>query len=139
MGPQPSAARPAHDPGATVLLVDDNPGTLDTLSAYLKLEGYVVYTASNGEQAIELLRTTALSIVVVDLRMPEVDGIAVRHAQRSSALAAIPFVLMSAAPDGARVAAELHADGFIAKPFDVEELLVIIDDIVAKHAVTKAS
>src|SRR2546423_5921169 len=97
-----------------VLVVEDNQGTRETLTAYLKLEGYVVHAAENGDRALELLRVTAPSVLVVDLRMPGMDGAALRNAQCSLGLSTIPFILMTAAPEGPRMATELAADGVIA-------------------------
>ena len=59
----------------SILLVDDDPGLLRLLSIRLEAEGYTVYTASSGEEAIPALRNHSVDIVVTDLRMGGMDGL----------------------------------------------------------------
>lgn len=58
-----------------VLLVDDEPNMLRTLSAILSREGYDVTTADDGEQAVELCRQRSFDVVLMDVRMPNLDGV----------------------------------------------------------------
>jgi CheY-like chemotaxis protein len=65
---------PAH-PGATILLVDDNPHGLIARRTVLEELGYVVHTCANGEEALHLLEREKIDLVVTDFRMPHMDGV----------------------------------------------------------------
>jgi len=60
-----------------ILLVDDNPKFLDTLAQRIRLKGYEPYTALNGQEALDITKTTKIHMAVVDQRMPDMDGLAV--------------------------------------------------------------
>ncbi len=115
----------------TVLVVDDDPEVREVLSAWLSADGYRVRTARDGRDALNRLRSTPETcVIVLDLQMPSMDGARFRDAQlRDRSLAWIPVVVMSATLDGARTARELGARGFVRKPCDVERVREIVRQI----------
>ncbi len=109
----------------TVLAVDDQPVNLRLLDAVLTPRGYRVLTASSGAQALELLETGDVDLVLLDLVMPGMDGLEVSRRIRSiPATEFLPVVMITASGSTQRLAAlEAGVDDFVAKPFDQAELL----------------
>ena len=107
--------------GKRVLLVDDEPQVRATIGEALTLEGYEVTQASNGAEALALLRTARPDVIVLDLWMPIMDGWAFRKAQ-VEAYPGIPLVVLSALDLSHERLAELRAEALLGKPFDLEQL-----------------
>ena len=83
--------------GHTILIVDDEPDILEFLSYNVRKEGYKVFTATNGIEALRLVQQINPSLILLDVMMPKMDGFELLHAVRSNAeLHALPFVLLSA-------------------------------------------
>ena len=114
----------------TVLVVDDEFGTVEVLVAALEDAGYRVLTAANGRRALERLEENKPDLVVSDFMMPLMDGAALVQAMRANPeYQHIPVIMMSAAPE---TALRRHLDGyaaFLRKPFRVPALLQIIASI----------
>ena len=114
----------------TVLVVDDEFGTVEVLVAALEDTGYRVLTAANGRRALERLEENRPDLVISDFMMPLMDGAALVSAMRAKpSLRDIPVIMMSAAPEAAL---RKHLDGyaaFLRKPFRMPALLEIIDSI----------
>jgi two-component system, chemotaxis family, chemotaxis protein CheY len=106
-----------------VLVVDDDPDILDAVCDILESERYRVARARHGAEALERVQEERPSIILLDLMMPVMDGVAFARALRASdGDARIPIVVISA--DGnPQKAAAVGARGFLAKPFDIEALL----------------
>ena len=113
------AARP-------ILVVDDDPEILAMLRDFLESEGLVVRTAANGAEALEALDEIAPALILLDMRMPVLDGWAFAERLHERALT-YPIVVMTAAESARRWADEIGATAYIAKPFDVNELLETIE------------
>jgi CheY-like chemotaxis protein len=111
----------ASDP--LVLVVDDDPDILDAICDILEGEGYRVSRARHGVEALEKVRHERPSLILLDLMMPVMDGMAFAHALREQKLAEdVPIIVISA--DGnPQKAASVGARGFLAKPFDIQALL----------------
>ena len=109
----------------TVLVVDDDTSILDTVSAILTGEGYDVVSATSGEEALDAVTRKRPSVILLDMRMPVMDGWAVARALRSQGIS-VPIVVMTAAESAKRWADEVGAEGFLAKPFGLDELLTIV-------------
>ena len=116
-----------------VLVVDDDPAILEICSDLLESEGYAVVVASNGQQALQQARTTHPAVVLMDIMMPVLDGMATCRAMKDdAALAGIPVVLMSARTNLNRENRDLAcADALVAKPFDIDHLLHTIHGLLA--------
>ena len=119
----------AHEGGArgsrTVLAVDDQPPNLRLLDAVLSPRGYRVLTATRGQEALDLLRETAVDVVLLDVQMPEMDGHEVcRRIRGDPRTEFLPVVMITAGAGAQRLEGlEAGADDFITKPFDHAELL----------------
>ena len=109
-----------------ILIVDDDPEILAMLRDFLESEGLSVRTASNGEEALAVLSEVAPALILLDMRMPVLDGWGFAERYRARALTC-PIVVMTAAESARRWAEEIGATGYIAKPFDVNELLQTIE------------
>lgn len=111
---------------ASVLLVDDEPHILDVFSSYLMFCGFQVTTAHDGEEALKALHETLPDIVVLDIRMPVMDGWAVcKRIKSSPQTAHLPVIFLSAfdqAVDHER-ACSLGVQGYLAKPCEPAELV----------------
>src|SRR5262249_24356296 len=111
--------------GKTILIVEDDRATRESLGLILGAQGYSILGAGNGREALDLLRAGPHpDLILVDLMMPVMDGWEFRREQTGdAALAGIPVVVLSADGSVRQKAAALHADGYLQKPVDVESLL----------------
>ena len=116
------------------MIVDDEQSYRQLLTLIFSGEGHRVRTAENGRDAVRLLQDEPADLIVSDVRMPDMDGIALLSAARETA-PDISFVLMTAfaTVETARDAFKLGADDFIQKPFDVEELKMIVRKTLDKQ------
>jgi len=117
-----------------ILVVEDDADIRESLAALLRAEGYTVSTAENGRAAYDLLRRarTLPEVILLDLMMPVMDGWHFRVTQvQDSALADIPVVVLSGAGNVAQEAAALGVAGYVAKPFDVDSLLGVVQNTCA--------
>jgi DNA-binding response OmpR family regulator len=108
----------------TVLLVDDEESVQKVLSYPLEREGYRVVQARDGEEALERYRAEPVDLVVLDLMLPRLDGLAVCRSLRE-ARSAVPIIMLTARGDeGDKVLGlELGADDYITKPFSIREFM----------------
>jgi CheY-like chemotaxis protein len=111
---------------APILIIDDDPAILDTVSEILQFEGYTVLTASNGAAGLQCVEQIQPSIVLLDMRMPILDGWGFARALKQRGIN-LPIVVMTAAQDARRWAEEVEATAYLSKPFDLVELLAIIE------------
>lgn len=111
-----------------VLLVDDDTSIRRSISGLLHARGYGVLTAANGREALEALSDRRLpSLILLDLSMPEMDGWAFRIEQlKDPRLAPIPVIICTVVYDPAPAAEMAKADGYLAKPYDLEVLLATV-------------
>ena len=121
---RPGAGGDGHQ--STVLVVDDDTSILDTVSSILSGEGYDVVSASTGEEALAAVARTKPALILLDMRMPVMDGWAVARALREQGIK-VPIVVMTAAESAKRWADEVGAEGYLAKPFGLEELLATVE------------
>jgi CheY-like chemotaxis protein len=110
----------------TVLVVDDEEDVRAITSWLLQANGYCVRTAANGAEALALLEPEPPDLILLDMLMPVMDGWQFARELRARARSRIPLVVVTAADHPARRAAEVDADGFVSKPFDLEELLAAV-------------
>ncbi|HEX6475456.1 MAG TPA: response regulator [Candidatus Limnocylindria bacterium] len=111
--------------GAPVLVVDDDDAIRDAVRDVLESEGIAVETAANGADALEQVSRHRPRLVLLDMRMPVLDGWGFATALRDRGLA-LPVVVMTAAADASRWAEEIGAIGVVAKPFGVAELVTAV-------------
>jgi len=116
-------ARPAVPKGQRVLIVDDEPAMLRALRISLRVRKYDVITASTGRQALAEAGRRTPDAVILDLGLPDVDGIEVIRELRGWSRAPV-IVLSGRTGPGDKIAAlDAGADDYVTKPFSVEELL----------------
>ena len=108
-----------------VLVVDDDPVIVRLLKVNFEMEGYVVATAADGMEGLVAARAERPDVIVSDVMMPKMDGLAFAAALKSDpSLAPVPLVLLSAKAQNADIDAGLDiADDYVTKPFDPLELL----------------
>ena len=112
-----------------VLVVDDDPRLLQIIEMYLRLEGYDVTTAENGEDALVRLTQQPVALVILDIMMPGMDGVeACRQIRANPATNAIPIVMCSAlsADEDVRRARDAGASHMICKPFNLVGLGAVV-------------
>jgi DNA-binding NtrC family response regulator len=122
-----------------ILIVDDEEIVRESLSGWLEKDGYAVATAPDGPTALERMREGGTwSILLVDLKMPGMDGLQVLEAARKlQPDAAVVMITAFATVETAVKAIKLGATDYIVKPFDPEELSVIIQRIVTQQAMIR--
>ena len=112
-----------------VLVVDDDPDILEAICDILEAEGYRVARARHGEEALARVEAQRPDVILLDLMMPVMDGVAFAQALRlRPAVRDVPIVVISADGNPQRAAA-VGASGYLAKPFDIEALLAQVSGI----------
>jgi len=110
-----------------VLVVDDEPAILRFLRAGLASQGYVVSEAEAGQTALDAARRKSADLIVLDLGLPDIDGLDVIQRIRASGSDLPIIVLSSRGDEASKVAAlDLGADDYVTKPFGIDELLARI-------------
>jgi DNA-binding response OmpR family regulator len=108
-----------------ILVVEDDPDIADLIRHYLQKSGHTIHMLASGAAVVPRLRADPADLIVLDLMLPEVDGLAICQAIRNDAkLSATPIIVVTARADEAdRVAGlELGADDYVTKPFSPKEL-----------------
>jgi CheY-like chemotaxis protein len=110
-----------------ILVVDDEPAILEMIEELLGYEGYQVVTTSQGSAALAQAKSDPPALILLDLMMPGMSGWQVIAALKASPQTrAIPVVVLSARRDLPATAKELGIATFLAKPFDIDELIAIV-------------
>ncbi len=116
-----------------ILVVDDDPGIRNSLSAFLSRSGFEVITAVNGEQGLRQLQEAKPDLLVLDVLMPQLDG---RETLRTIRRAGnwIPVILLTQVGEAAEraMALEEGADDYINKPFEAQELVARIRAVLRR-------
>jgi DNA-binding response OmpR family regulator len=121
-------------PRGHVLIVDDEPMVREVLSAYLERDGYRVASANDGAEALRMLRLGRPDVVVLDLMLPKVDGLAVLAQLRKTA--DVPVIVLTARgeePDRV-LGLELGADDYVVKPFSPRELVARVASVLRRSS-----
>jgi DNA-binding NtrC family response regulator len=117
-----------------ILVVDDEEIVRESLSGWLRKDGYTVQAAGDGKAAVEALQASRWSIVLLDLKMPGMDGLQVlEEARRIRPEAAYVLMTAYATVDTAVAAMKLGAYDYLVKPFDPEELSALVRRVVAQQ------
>jgi two-component system, chemotaxis family, chemotaxis protein CheY len=109
-----------------VLVVDDDDSIRDFVVLALAEEGYEVLTAPDGRVALDTAAARPPALILLDMRMPVMDGWAFASAYRALPPPHAPIAVLTAARDAARYAAEIEADAHLAKPFGLAELSQLV-------------
>ncbi len=127
--------RDASQTRKTILAVDDDPHILEVLEVRLVSAGYDVITAGNGEEALQVLATRPVRLVISDIRMPGMDGMRLQEEMERRGLQ-LPIIFLTAhgSIPGAVEAIKHGAVDYLTKPFDGQELLSRVAEVFAKAA-----
>lgn len=115
-----------------VLIVEDHPDSRDLLAIYLRMQGYTVYTAEDGREALKLIRLDCPQLLITDICMPNMDGVELIKAVRQlPQCATLPIIVMTAfgAEEAAR-ALKVGANEAVVKPIEYELLFRRISDLL---------
>lgn len=114
------------------LVIEDDEAIRDSLKLVLELEGYSVFTAANGKEGLELLKTMPRPcIIFLDLMMPIMNGWEFIDAiEKDDILAEIPVIIVSAFVDKGKTT---HAKGIVKKPVDINDLLKFVNKYCVKE------
>ncbi len=117
-----------------VLICDDQPDIVNALKIYLTPEGYRLFTAENGEQALEQVQTEEIHLVLLDIMMPRMDGITATAKIRE--FANVPIILLTAKSETEDMVLGLNvgADDYITKPFVPVEVLARVRSALRRYA-----
>ena len=117
-----------------VLVVDDEEIVRESLGGWLEKDGYAVASASDGRSAVERMKSQPWNVVLVDLKMPGMDGLQVlEEARKLQPDAAVIMMTAYATVDTAVAAMKLGAFDYLIKPFDPEELTLLLKKVVAQQ------
>jgi DNA-binding response OmpR family regulator len=115
-----------------VLIVDDEPAIVRLVRDYLERAGFEVLTASNGEEALQVFARNRPGLVILDLTLPNMDGLDVARAMRRAG--DVPIIMLTARTEEAdRVAGlELGADDYVTKPFSAREIVARVRAVLRR-------
>lgn len=119
-----------------VLVVDDEPGMRESYRALLE-DDYCLLVASNGREALEFVRKEPVSLVLLDILMPDMDGIEVLKAIKETSDAEVIMVTAVKTVRTAIDAVKLGAYDYISKPFDIDDLMATVAKVLEKQKLTK--
>jgi two-component system alkaline phosphatase synthesis response regulator PhoP len=117
-----------------ILVADDEPALLRLLEFVLGRRGYIIQGVTNGNAAVEMLKTESPDLVILDVMMPGLDGYEVLTYIRETAhLEGLPVVMLTARAqlDDIQLGLSLGADAYLAKPFDPEDLLSVVESLIS--------
>ncbi len=122
---------------ASVLVVDDEVKIRDVVRTYLEHDGYAVFEARNGEEALEAAQRLGPDLVVLDLMLPDLTGEEVARSLRE--VSEVPIIMLTAkASEDDRVAGlRLGADDYLAKPFSPRELVARVEAVLRRAKCTE--
>jgi DNA-binding response OmpR family regulator len=125
-----------------ILVVDDEEDILELVRFNLTRESYNVVCVETGEKALELLKSTRVDLILLDLMLPGIDGFTVANRLKSDArLSTIPIIMLTAKGEESDVVAglEIGADDYITKPFSPRVLLARLRTVLRRQAESPAS
>ncbi len=113
-----------------ILVIDDDADILDALSLVLESENYRVVTTTKGDQTLNMIKRNMPHLILLDVLMSGSDGrVICKKIKKETKYKKIPIVMISAHPSAQQGSMECGADAFLAKPFEIDDLL----NTVKKH------
>lgn len=117
-----------------ILFVDDDPAVLLTVGDQLRFEGYEVVTAETGDQALQILRTTTPDLIILDISMPGMTGLAfLKKISGDDGRPRYPVLVFTARANMEHFFTETAVEGFLAKTSDPASLMAEVKRILLKH------
>lgn len=118
--------------GHRILVVDDEPALVNTVQAYLEREGYTVYTALDGPAALKAARAFRPDLIVLDIMLPEMDGLEVLRRLRQESEVYVLMLTARAGETDKIVGLTVGADDYLTKPFSPRELVARVKAILRR-------
>ncbi len=122
-----------------ILVVDDEVDIVNLVVDILQEEGYQVRSAFNGEMALAAIAHRLPAMILMDMYMPQMTGIMLIQHLRTIGMSAIPVVLMTASPRAAEPLLNMELADYLAKPFDIDQLLQCVARNFDRNAATGTS
>ena len=122
----------------TILVVEDNSATIEALQAILELDGFQVYPAVHGQQALEILRAEPVDLILADISMPVMDGFELyQQVRKQPEWIGLPFIFLTARGERSDVfkGKELGAEDYLVKPITRQELLASVRSRLERNRV----
>jgi len=119
-----------------IAVVDDEPDILELVSIHLKKAGYQSAEFSNGESFLEFLKYSQPELLVLDLMLPDMDGLEIcKHLKKHDSLSSIPIIMLTAKSEEIDkiLGLELGADDYVTKPFSPKELIARIRTVLRRN------
>lgn len=114
-----------------VLIVDDDKETRNTLTAILENESYLVQTAESGKKAVHLCEKATFDVALIDIELPDIKGTELLHMLKEKQPKMVRIIITGhPSIENAAKSVNEKADGYIMKPFDVQELLATIKKLI---------
>jgi DNA-binding response OmpR family regulator len=118
-----------------ILVCDDDQGILDIVSIILESNDYQVKTLNNGKSIEKKISDYKPDLILLDLWMPGADGKEVtKILKRQELTKNIPIIIVSALNETEKISKEIGADGFLAKPFDMNDLLLTVEKMLSNNS-----
>jgi CheY-like chemotaxis protein len=128
-------AKPGED--YTVLIADDEPEVVNLVRMMMEMEGYTILEAANGQKTVDMLQVYAPDLILLDVRMPRMSGLAVLDYLASDPKTAdIPVIMLSVVTTYPEVRQALRkgAVAYLSKPFELRELVRLVGQVLAMDA-----
>jgi DNA-binding response OmpR family regulator len=120
-----------------ILICDDQPDIVNALKIYLKPEGYELLTAQNGKEALELVKTQRVDLILMDIMMPVMDGIVATDKIREFSNAPIILITAKSETEDVVLGLNVGADDYITKPFVPVEVLARVRSQLRRYGMQK--
>ena len=120
-----------------ILVVDDEKTIVDVIEVYLKKEGYTVFTASNGTEALKIFNDKKINLIILDLMLPDISGEDICKKIKNQI--DIPIIMLTAKvnEDDVLNGFKQGADDYVIKPFSVKQLIARVTAILRRYKVNK--
>jgi DNA-binding response OmpR family regulator len=118
-----------------ILIIEDDLDVANMLNAYFHVQGYEVFTANTGVEGVHICQASHPSLIILDIRLPDIDGYEVTRRLRGNLRTAdTPIIFLSKKSEHPDILQnlELDADDFIAKPFDIQELQLRVRNVLGR-------
>jgi CheY-like chemotaxis protein len=122
-------------PADSILFVDDDESIREFVSMALMDEGYEVITASHGAAALDLLRQKKPALILLDMRMPIMDGWAFLKAYQQTPEPHVPVIALTASRNAPDAKVPPEVSDFLAKPFDLNDLIDLVTQYMQRSQV----
>ena len=125
--------------GTKILVVDDDRNICELLKLYLENDGYTVFVANDGQEAVEMFQSKAPELVLLDIMLPKMDGWQVCREIRKTSNTPIIMLTAKGETFDKVLGLELGADDYVTKPFDPDELMARVKTILKRYSINSSN